>query len=273
MILVPAVALLASAVPARAGGWDSLRFRRDYYLVGHIAEVSQQFFAGKLKGAGSLDAGPYYAYLLVDSKGTGFGMIDPPKVPEGAIPLGTLGIHGPVVRSDGYPYGVASLRFRVPDVPTGTYSIGFCDDPCVHSSIGWLAWGTITIAHTPYEGRLMTHLAEAEQRASAAELRARRSERATEHLRRTLEATRTRLAGARTALEAATRSGTSVAATTSSPGKSGSRVWPIASIAVAAALATVFAAGLVVGSRRARRPGVAVLDLDTVREREPTGVG
>lgn len=268
--LLPVVALLAPS-PARAGGWDGFTFRRDYYLVGHVAEVRQDFFAGGLEGTGPLNAGPYYAYLLVGSRNGGSAMIDPPKVPRGAIRLGALGIQGPVVHADGYPYGVASLRFRVPDVPSGRYAIGLCDDPCVHSTVGWLAWGTITIAHTPYEGRLIGRLADAEDRASALEYRAKRSERATERLQRTLAETRTTLARVRaTAGRSVER--VAPAAEPSSPGEPGSPFWPIAATVGVLLAGAAFALGALVGSRRARRwfPGLSAIP--SAHERERAGV-
>lgn len=149
-----AIAVFGSAVPASAGGWDSLQFRRQHYLVGNIATARTEFFAGDLKGSGPLDGRTYYAYLLPRTR-TGFGMIDPPAIPDGAIRLGALDLRAPLTKSDGYPYGIASLTFTVPDVPSGTYPIGFCDDPCTYGTVGWLAWGDITIVHTSFEGRLL----------------------------------------------------------------------------------------------------------------------
>lgn len=149
-----AIAVFGSAVPASAGGWDSLQFRRQHYLVGNIATARTEFFAGELKGSGPVDGRTYYAYLLPRTR-TGFGMIDPPAIPDGATRLGALDVRGPLTKSDGYLYAIASLTFTVPDVPSGTYPIGFCDDPCTYGTVGWLAWGDITIVHTSLEGRLL----------------------------------------------------------------------------------------------------------------------
>jgi hypothetical protein len=161
---IVALASLLAIVPvtaSNAGGWDSLSFPQDHYLVGHVASTTQMFYAARLNGAGELDGGPYYAYLLPlgDKNAMGLGMIDPPNVPAGAIQLGMLQVSGPFDKP-GYkgPYGRASLTFTVPDVPTGRYSIGFCDDPCRHGYVGWLAWASITIVHTEEEGRLLASL-------------------------------------------------------------------------------------------------------------------
>jgi len=172
-----ALVVLAASVPAHAGGWDSLRFRRDHYLVGQIARARTEFFAGDLEGAGPLDGRVYSAYLLPRSRDIGFGMITPPTIPTGAIRLGALDVEGPFEKPDGYPYGIASLTFSVPDVPTGSYSIGFCDDPCTYGTVGWLAWGYLTIVHTPLEGRLLRREAGLEARVDALERTLRLAER------------------------------------------------------------------------------------------------
>jgi hypothetical protein len=64
--LVPFVMLIAlvPASSANAGGWDSLVFPDDHYLVGDVATTTQWFFAGDLRGAGPLDGRLYHAYLL-----------------------------------------------------------------------------------------------------------------------------------------------------------------------------------------------------------------
>jgi hypothetical protein len=120
-------------------------------LAGEV--TTDVFFAG-LEGPARRPA--YYAYLLPQrATQAGFGMIDPPTIPEGSIRLGTLGISAPLEpkRYDGV-YARASLTFTVPDVATGDYAIGFCDDPCEHGYVGWLM-GSIRIVHTEQEGELL----------------------------------------------------------------------------------------------------------------------
>jgi hypothetical protein len=160
-----ALALVALAVgvpsPATAGGWDGLDFPRDHYLVGGPpASTTGSFYVGELEGSGPIDGRTYYAYLLPrKATESGFGMIDPPDIPEGAIRLGTLEITGPIeIERYAGPYARGSLSFTIPDVPTGDYAIGFCDDPCVHGTVGWLASGRIRIVHTEAEGRFLSQL-------------------------------------------------------------------------------------------------------------------
>ncbi|HZD17093.1 MAG TPA: hypothetical protein VE669_03020 [Actinomycetota bacterium] len=258
-ILMPALTVaiaLASATPAHAGGWDSLTFPRDHYLAGEVAFVSEEFFAGALKGTGSLDAGPYHAYLLPRTRDRGFGMIEPPNVPAGAIDLGLLSVSGPFVADDGYRYGRATLSFVVPDVPTGGYAIGFCDDPCTHSTIGWLAWGTITIVHTRYEAVLLRQLGRARNQASVLGRELRRSDHAIAELRADLARADARWAPPRIAEPAFVGLGPAMDA---SPGVREASVTPWLVL-----LAAVLGLGAGAALGRRRRSGSTPLVLDTV---------
>jgi hypothetical protein len=247
-ILATAFASLSS-VTASAGGWDSLTFPRDHYLVGQVAHVRQQFFAGELEGTGALTEGPYYAYLLPQRGWRSFEMIEPPIIPAGSVRLGVLEIEGTIVR-DGYRYGIASLEFMVPDVPWGRHSIGFCDDPCTHSTVGWLAFGAITIVHTAFEAALLGRIDG--QRTTRWTLRneARKAVRTSNSLRATLGRTQAALREARPATESAV-GGSIPVPVPAGPERGGPTLWwP----ALPAALFGV-AAGVLIG-RRSRRTKV-----------------
>lgn len=270
-ILLPLLvtAVLAPAVPAGAGGWDSLVFREDQ-IVGEVATIRQRFFAGELQGTGPLDGGPYHAYLLPESRGGEFAAIEPPNVPNDAIRLGTLSVSGPVIDDDGYPYGVASLSFVVPDVPTGQYRIGFCDDPCVHSKVGWLASAFITIVHTRYESVLLRQAELEQRRVTALRRDVRLAERDAEEIRSTLAETRAELrtlereqAGATTPSERA--SVAPVATATRAPEVS--VTWWIA--LVSSLLGLVAGTALGRRSRAAQSPVVPDTVPENLEEREP----
>jgi len=265
-ILVVSIAVAIVVLPADAalaGGWDTIEFPRDAYVVGQVASARSEFFADRLKGTGSLDGGPYFAYLLPTSR-----WIDPPTIPAGAIRIGVLGIEGPVVR-DGYRYGVGSLSFTVPDVPSGRYTIGFCDDPCDHSTVGWLGAGFITVVHTPYEGTLLKRIDRLQQRRWKLREDVRRAERRMKTLRDTLRGTQAVLRAA------ANADGPAVAqpAPTSTPDGSAVGWW--------AALASgMIGIGVGMALRRRRRVSTrlappmepaASMERDD-REREPAGV-
>ena len=243
---------------ASAGGWDALTFRH-YELVGARVATTDLFFAGELAGAGPLDGRAYYAYLLPRSATqSGFGMIDPPTIPEGSIRLGALEVSGPFV-PEGYEgmYGRASLTFTVPDVPTGDYAIGFCDDPCEHGNVGWLAWGSIRIVHTESEGKLLAALDLEEREAWKTRYELRRTERDMESLEAELDEVRADLRLER--MSADTPSERTVALPAAQPDEGGFGAgWWLALAGVAVGLG----AGLALGVRR-RRPRVDVVP-DTV---------
>ncbi len=87
LVLALAGGLVGTLAPAAwAGGWDSLEPQQDHYLPGQTAVLRGAFAVNRLKGTGRLEDGPYYAYLLAGS--SLYGMIDPPRIPNGAIPGG-----------------------------------------------------------------------------------------------------------------------------------------------------------------------------------------
>lgn len=260
----PALAIVALAMlwpaPAQAGGWDSLNFRRDHYLVGEVAATIDMFYAGELRGAGPLDGRAYYAYLLPQSATqSGFGMIDAPTIPEGSIRLGTLEISPPFdpKRYEGL-YARASLTFTVPDVPTGDYAIGFCDDPCEHGYVGWLAWGSIRIVHTQQEGRLLAELDRNELEAWKVQHDLRRAEHQMEDLQAEFDEARSDLRFER--MNAVTPSERIVTIPQAEPDGAGfGLAWWLALLGVTAA----FGGGRVLGARQ-RRARDAIVVPDTV---------
>jgi hypothetical protein len=264
--VAPVIVALAMLwpTPAQAGGWDSLNFRRDHYLVGEVAATIDMFYAGELRGAGPLDGRAYYAYLLPQSAPSvtrsGFGMIYAPTIPEGSIRLGTLEISAPFdpKRYEG-PYARASLMFTVPDVSTGDYAIGFCDDPCEHGYVGWLAWGSIRIVHTQQEGRLLAELDRDELEAWKVRQDLRRAGQQTEDLQAELEEARSDLRSER--MEAVTPSERIV--TVPAAERDGAGIgfaWWLALLGMTAA----FGAGLVLGARRRMRRDPPFVVPDTV---------
>lgn len=260
-----AVLVVAFTAPASAGGWDSLTFPRDHYLVGQVASTTDVFFAGELEGSGSIDGSTYYAYLLPQrASQSGFGMIDAPTIPEGAIRLGELEISGPLERERYVGrYARASLTFTVPDVATGDYAIGFCDDPCEHGYVGWLAWGRIRIVHTEAEGRLLAALDSETTRFYRVRHELGRAEHRAEDLATELDEVNAEL---RTERRDATTPPERIVTIAAEDGDR-NEVWPIAALTVGVALG--LAAGVTVGRRR-RTPAFVVPDTipDDFEQRE-----
>jgi hypothetical protein len=255
-----ALTLVALAVaipsPATAGGWDGLDFPKDHYLVGGPpASTTGSFYVGELEGSGPIDGRTYFAYLLPrKATESGFGMIDPPEIPEGAIRLGTLEITGPIeIERYVGPYARASLAFTIPDVPTGDYAIGFCDDPCVHGTVGWLAWGRIRIVHTEAEGRFLSQLDRQEIRSYRMRSDLRQATRGLEDLTTEIDDVRAKLRLERA--DATTPSERTI--TVQAKGDRRGAMWLIAALFVGL---VVGAAAGVATARRRRAPAFVVPD-------------
>jgi hypothetical protein len=138
VVLAAVTALMATMLSgAAAGGGAVFEFNRDYYVAGDRA-VGETVFWISEKDRHLLDR-TFYAYLIPGQK-----WIEPPRIPDGAIPLGpvTLG-------------GLARTSFTVPEVAPGAYSVGICDRPCRHSFVGDLMGGWITVVASEEEARLL----------------------------------------------------------------------------------------------------------------------
>jgi hypothetical protein len=129
--IIGALALvLAISIPeVAAGGGAVFDFDRRYYAPGD--RVSGRVTFGR--GSGEpirAEAGPFTAYIIPGNR-----WIDPPRIPQGAVPVGPMRL----VRSTSY--WVASVDFTLPEVGAGGYSLGYCNDPCTISSLGELVGG------------------------------------------------------------------------------------------------------------------------------------
>jgi hypothetical protein len=139
-----AVALVAALflVPtmlsgAAAGGGAVFDFDPTYFVPGDRA-VGETVFWISGKDRHLLNR-TFYAYLI-----PGQEWIEPPRIPDGAVPLGpvTLG-------------GLARISFTVPNVAPGGYNVGICDRPCRHALVGDLVGGWITVVGSQEEARLL----------------------------------------------------------------------------------------------------------------------
>jgi hypothetical protein len=161
--------------------WRLQPERRDY-LPGERAEVAARF-SSRIDYGGSVEQGPYVAWLL---GGDSYGIIDPPRIPDGAIRLGVLQLKQPAPHSK-WLDASARLSFTVPNLPSGDYGIGICNEPCTQSGVGDLNGGRIRIVHTPLEGHLMGRVEGLEAEARKARYQLRKSERRLEGVQSTLQ--------------------------------------------------------------------------------------
>jgi hypothetical protein len=119
-------------------------------------------------------------------RGAAYGIIDPPRIPDGAIRLGVLQLKQPAPASK-WLDASARLSFTVPDLPSGDYGIGICNEPCTQSGVGDLNGGRIRIVHTPLEGQLMSRVEGLEAEARKARYQLRKSERNLEKVQSALQ--------------------------------------------------------------------------------------
>jgi hypothetical protein len=150
-VVAIAIALIPTGQASAGGSW--LYPDRDVYEPGDVARVHGSFGAGSLEG--TLGDGPYVANLLPQN-----AWIEQTRVPEAAIRLGELRI----VRDESYGWR-ASVTFTVPEVPTGWYHVGYCNDPCTVNGIGDLIGSQgFVIAPTRREGQYIVELHRLEAR-------------------------------------------------------------------------------------------------------------
>jgi len=94
-----------------------------------------------------LDRGPFYAYLV---PGNGRPIVEGRPLPAGTIRLGTFDIEP--ARNDEIELSVA---FTIPDVPSGSYGVQLCNDPCTVAGFREPQTGSLTVAATQTEANLM----------------------------------------------------------------------------------------------------------------------
>jgi hypothetical protein len=114
-----------------------------------------------------LEQGPYYAYLLPDGR-----WIKPPKLPSGAIRVGTVDFRWLTDRKT-----AATVSFSVPDVPSGRYGLHYCNDPCTTAAIGDLYAGSVLVARDAEVGALLLDNEKLQAHASSAQWRFKRAKR------------------------------------------------------------------------------------------------
>jgi hypothetical protein len=152
-----ATLLLLAFVPATAaasGGYTFLEFKRQNYVPGERARATADVW---VDFAWLDQNGPFYAYLLPARL-----TIDPPKIPDAAIPLGSITIVR--VGKTGEPTARAILAFRVPDVRPGAYQVALCNRPCRETIVGELAGGSFRVVATAEQARLLNFGARLERR-------------------------------------------------------------------------------------------------------------
>jgi hypothetical protein len=136
---------LAVAAPAIADGGAYIELDRTYVQVGGTVEAVT-YVAIPERQQDVLDRGPFYAYLV---PADAFLQERKPP-PSGTIRLGAFTV---------VPSGKQAFELRatltMPDVPSGSYNLQLCNDPCTVAGFREPLTGFLTIAGTAAEARLI----------------------------------------------------------------------------------------------------------------------
>jgi hypothetical protein len=142
-------ATLALPLEASADGGAFIEFGETFYLPagqGGGPASGRAFVSVPERQQDIFDRGPFFALLLPEGEGLQEGH----PLPAGTIRLGTFSIE-----DLGREVFVLRVRFSVPDVKSGMYSVHVCNDPCTISGFREPLIGLITIADTPAEAKLV----------------------------------------------------------------------------------------------------------------------
>jgi hypothetical protein len=155
---VLAAATVMAGGPATAGGsWFTPE--DPYQGIGATILIRETFGSGAYEG--SVSDGPYFAYLI----GANQRFDRPGAVPPAAVPLGPITIRP---ATGNYCCWIASLRFTVPQVPTGQYLVTYCNDPCTVDGLGDLEGTSFWIGETADDARISARLHELDLKREAA---------------------------------------------------------------------------------------------------------
>lgn len=177
LALLSATFILVLPSGASADGGASLDFIEEFVPPGDVAEATAVVWMGE-KDVRRLEEGPYIAYLVPGDR-----WIEPPRIPAGSIQAGVVeftppeddGVTTRRERAYGGQKGLATVTFTVPDVPTDSYSVYYCNDPCTTSTIGDLIGGWIRIAEDAEESQLLAQRERFEWKNSSLEWRLKRA--------------------------------------------------------------------------------------------------
>lgn len=137
--------LLVNPTGAAANGGSYLEFDQTHFLPGD-AGVAIASVSVPRKRTGIFDRGPFYLFAVPDGR-----LRAGRPVPESAIRLGTFTIEDEKGASFKLRAG-----FTAPELPSGSYFMGLCNEPCTIAGFGDPLYGSVSIVATRLEGRLLS---------------------------------------------------------------------------------------------------------------------
>jgi hypothetical protein len=175
MVLTGAL-LLVTPTDAAANGGSYLEFDQTHYLPGD-AGVATTYVSVPRRKASLFDRGPFYLFAVPQ------GMLREGRpIPAGAIRLATFTIQDE-------KHGSYELRaaFTAPQLASGSYFMGLCNDPCTVAGFREPLYGSISIVATRREGQLLTKNETLRGKLFGARREARKAERRLENVQGELE--------------------------------------------------------------------------------------
>jgi hypothetical protein len=173
--LVTAIAgalLLMAPTDAIANGGSYLEFDQTHYLPGD-AGVATTYVSVPRGKTGLFDRGPFYLFAVPE------GMLREGRpIPASAIRVGTFTVE----KEKGSSYELRA-EFTAPEITSGSYFMGLCDDPCTTAGFREPLFGSISIVATRREGELLTQLGALQGKLFGVKREARRAERRLDRVR------------------------------------------------------------------------------------------
>jgi hypothetical protein len=175
----------ASACSAYCGLFFELN--RTSYVPGEAATASGTVWVPENKQEGLLAKGPFYAWLVPQ----GSSLREGRAAPAGAMNVGALDV------TTTKKSVVLAIRFDMPQLRSGWYTLAVCNDPCTQIGLGQSIEGTFFAAATPLERKLLIQQEGLQQRVWALQRDSRKADKQLAETRAELEAAATALADTR----------------------------------------------------------------------------
>jgi hypothetical protein len=137
--------LLVTPTDAAANGGSYIEFDQTHYLPGD-AGVAATYVSVPRRKTSLFDRGPFYLFAVPQ------GMLREGRpIPVGAIRLGTF-----TIKEEKHASYELRAEFTAPQLASGSYFMGLCNDPCTIAGFREPLFGSISIVATRREGQLLT---------------------------------------------------------------------------------------------------------------------
>ena len=168
--------LIVMPTSASANGGSYLEFDRTHYVPGD-AGVAIAYVSVPRRKASLFDRGPFYLFAVPEGR-----LREGMPIPAAAIRLGTF-----TIEEEKHHSFELRATFTAPQLDSGLYFMGFCNDPCTIAGFREPLVGSVSIVATRREGALLTANATLRGKLFGARREARKAERRLEKARGELE--------------------------------------------------------------------------------------